>query len=139
MKHEHKDINFSDERGTITDIFVDRPFSHSVLIHSRKGAVRGNHYHQQSYQCDLVIQGRMAIFGRKKDSDIIEERIAGPNDWSEWGFGDVHEFIALDDEVIFISFVNGTRAGTDYENDTFRIPTPLHVLKGRSLEDILKQ
>ena len=138
MIQEKKQINFTDDRGTITDIFVSRPFEHGVLIHSKKGSVRGNHYHEKSLQCDIMIQGRMVAFSRKAGSDEIDERIVGPNDWAEWERGEVHEFIALDDDVIFMSFVNGPRGGDAYESDTYRIPVPLHELKGCTLKELLK-
>ncbi len=137
MIYERKTINFTDERGTIMDAFVSRPFEHGVLIHSNRGAVRGNHYHKESLQCDLVIAGRMAVFSRKAGSDAIEERVVGPNDWLEWDKEEAHEFIALDDEAIFMSFVNGLRGGQSYESDTYRIPVPLHELAGKSLEQVL--
>jgi dTDP-4-dehydrorhamnose 3,5-epimerase-like enzyme len=137
MKQEQKEINFTDERGTIMDVFVSRPFEHGVLIHSRKGAVRGNHYHKESLQCDLVIAGRIAVFSRAPGSETIEERVVGPNDWIEWDKEEVHEFIALDDEAVFMSFVNGLRGGQSYESDTYRIPVPLHELAGKTLEQVL--
>jgi dTDP-4-dehydrorhamnose 3,5-epimerase-like enzyme len=137
MKQERKEINFTDDRGTIMDVFVSRPFEHGVLIHSAKGSVRGNHYHKESLQCDLMIKGRMAVFSRKSGSEVIEERVVGPQDWAEWEKEEVHEFIALDDEVIFMSFVNGPRGGDAYESDTYRIPVPLHELAGKTLEQVL--
>jgi dTDP-4-dehydrorhamnose 3,5-epimerase-like enzyme len=137
MAHSHKSVSFSDERGDIVDIFVSRPFEHGVLIRSKKGAVRGNHYHQESLQCDLVITGRMAVFSRKSGSEEIEERVVGPNDWTEWEKGEAHEFVALDDEVVFMSFVSGVRGGDSYERDTHRLPVALHVLAGKTIDQIL--
>lgn len=138
MKFEQKKVNFTDDRGTIMDVFVGRPFEHCVVIHSTKGSVRGNHYHAKSEQADFMIQGRMVAFSRKAESDVIEERVLSAGDWTEWDRSEVHEFIALGDDVIFMSVVNGPRGGDNYENDTFRLPVPLHELKGRKLEDILK-
>jgi dTDP-4-dehydrorhamnose 3,5-epimerase-like enzyme len=138
MIQENKKPNFTDDRGTIMDIFVNRPFEHCVIVRSRKGSVRGNHYHKLSFQCDFMVSGKMAVFSRKEGSDVIEERVVGPNEWVEWEKSEVHEFIALDDDVAFVTFVNGPRGGDNYESDTFRLPVPLHELKGRSIEDILQ-
>jgi dTDP-4-dehydrorhamnose 3,5-epimerase-like enzyme len=130
--------NFTDDRGAIMDIFVNRPFEHCVTVSSKKGSVRGNHYHKLSSQCDFMVSGRMAVFSRKEGSEEIEQTIVGPHDWVEWDKSEVHEFIALDDDVVFVTFVNGPRGGDNYESDTYRLPVPLHELKGVSLEDILK-
>jgi len=137
MKHIRKQVDFTDERGDIMDAFVSRPFEHGVLIRSKKGAVRGNHFHQESLQCDLVITGRMAVFSRKAGSEKIEECVVGPNDWTEWEKGEAHEFIALDDDVVFMSFVSGVRGGDAYEKDTYRLPVALHELAGKTIDQIL--
>ena len=138
MIQERKPINFTDDRGTIMDVFVSTPYEHCVIVRSKRGSVRGNHYHEKSQQSDIMIQGRMVSFSRKVGSDEIVERVLEPNDWTEWEKGEAHEFVALDDTVIFASFVNGPRGGDNYESDTIRIPKPLHEIKGRKIEDILE-
>ncbi len=124
MKIENKKINFEDARGTITDIFVKEPQSHCTIIFSKKGAIRGNHYHKQSVQSDFIVSGKMQIFSKKLDSDKVESKIVGPNTLITWDFSEVHAFTALEDSI-FITFVNGVRGGDDYEKDTFRVDKPL--------------
>ena len=137
MKIEQKRVNFTDDRGTIMDIIVDRPFDHCAIIYSKKGSVRANHYHKESIQSDFIVSGKMLIFSRKMGSDVIEEHVANANDLVEYETGEAHEFIALED-LVFVTIVKGPRGGGNYENDTFRLATPLHEEKGRSLESILK-
>ena len=125
MKLTHKEVNFEDGRGTITDIFTNEPRQHCTIIHSTKGSVRGNHYHKHTHQSDFMVSGRMQVFSRKMGSDKIVETIVGPRDFMEWELGEAHEFIALED-LTFVTFHNGPRGGEDYESDTYRFEPPLH-------------
>mgnify|MGYP001559876240 CR=1 FL=1 len=134
MKQVQKQVDFTDDRGTIMDIFVSRPFEHCVIVKSNKDSVRGNHYHKESDQCDFMVKGKMKVFSRKAGSDLIEETIVEENDWVEWEKGEIHEFIALE-EVIFVTFVNGPRGGDNYENDTYRLKIPLHEQLEQGITD----
>jgi len=45
-----------DERGTITNVFEGR-IEHVAVIASRKGSVRGNHYHKTDHQYIYLVSG----------------------------------------------------------------------------------
>jgi|SRR3989344_3041795 len=130
MKIERKKVNFKDERGTITDIFVEEPHEHCTLIFTKKGGVRGNHYHKLSKQFDFLISGKFEVYSRKKGEKKIAKGTWKPNELVTWEPSEAHEFIALEDSV-WITFVNGLRGGDDFEKDTYRLETPLHVEKAR--------
>ncbi len=138
MKIEHRDINFEDGRGAITDVFVGTPKEHCTLITTKKGGVRGNHYHTFSQQSDFVVSGSFKIYSQKVGENKVEEATIGANDFVTWDTNEVHEFIALEDSV-FITFVNGPRGGDDFETDTFRVPTPLHEQYAKSLHTVLEK
>ncbi|MEK7613206.1 MAG: hypothetical protein AAB449_03640 [Patescibacteria group bacterium] len=125
MQIIHKPINFEDARGTITDIFVNDPKQHCTIILSKKGSVRGNHYHKLSRQHDFVVSGKFEIYGQKIGEQNITKNVIGPNDLVVWEPGEAHEFVALED-TIFITFVDGVRGGEDFEKDTYRLEKPLH-------------
>lgn len=126
--------DFKDARGTIMDIFVNEPYQHCVIVHSKKGSVRGNHYHAKSQQTDFMLYGEMKAFSRKKGSSKIETSVVKPNDMTYWEKGEVHEFIAVTD-CGFLSFVNGPRGGDNYESDTYRLKIPLHEQLKRRITD----
>ena len=138
MKVEHKKVNFTDDRGTIMDIFTGEPREHCTVIHSVKGSMRGNHFHKLTMQSDFMVMGKMRIFSRKADSAEVVETIVEANDFIQWELGEAHEFIALED-LIFVTFHNGPRGGTDYESDTFRLVIPLHEQKEKGLVDLALQ
>jgi dTDP-4-dehydrorhamnose 3,5-epimerase-like enzyme len=127
MKLEHKPINFEDGRGTITDIFVNVPKQHCTIILTKKGGIRGNHYHKVSRQHDFIVSGSFESYGKDMNTDgaKVEKYILQKNDLATWEPDEAHEFVALEDTV-FITFVDGVRGGEDFEKDTYRLDTPLH-------------
>jgi len=125
MKIVKKKINFKDARGTITDIYVGEPREHCTIIFTKKGGVRGNHYHKHSQQDDYLVSGKMAVYGKKTGGKIVK-KILRPSELVTWEKGEVHEFVALENSV-FITFVNGPRGGDSFEKDTYRVETPLHL------------
>ena len=125
MQREHKPVNFQDFRGTITDIFVQDPKEHCSIILTHKGAVRGNHFHKLSRQCDFIVSGSFEVFSQRAGETAVENMIVGPSDLVTWPPNVAHEFVALEDSVM-ITFVDGVRGGENYEKDTYRLSTPLH-------------
>ena len=125
MKLKKLTVNFEDERGTIMDILVHTPKDHATIIFTKKGGVRGNHYHTHSEQSDFLISGKMKILTQKEGEEIVET-IMEPNMHVEMEAREAHTFIALEDSL-FITFVKGPRGGTDYESDTHRLSVPLHT------------
>ena len=109
----------SDGRGTISDI-LDRETVDSVsIITSRAGAVRGNHYHQETTQYVFVIEGRLRFTCQRPGGDR-RSFVADSGSLVTSEPGDRHAMRALEDAV-FIAMSRGPRAGRDYEADTYRL------------------
>jgi quercetin dioxygenase-like cupin family protein len=128
MKVEKKEINFEDARGTITDIFAHHPIDHATIIFTKKGGIRGNHYHKLSAQHDYLISGSFEVYGQKVGAREITKSIWVPGEFITWEPNEAHEFIAREDSL-WITFVKGLRGGEDFEKDTYRLDTPIHTLK----------
>ena len=124
MKVLHKKINFQDERGTITDIFINDPKEHGTIIFSKKGAVRGNHYHKKSTQYTFIISGKLIMLSQKIGVKKIYRHILRPNDLMIHSPKEAHTLIA-DEDTIFLALAEGVRGGKNYEKDTFRLSDPL--------------
>ena len=61
---------FEDERGAISNI-LEEPISHVAIITSKKGSVRGNHYHPGQIQYEYLVSGSYESVSKdlkKKDS-----------------------------------------------------------------------
>lgn len=124
MKVWNKEVNFEDDRGTIRDILTHTPVEHVTVIESKKGAVRGNHYHKDTLQYDYIVSGKMKILSRPTGSDTVESVIATPGALILHDLSEAHTLIALEDSV-FLSITQGTRGGEAYEEDTYRLEAPL--------------
>ena len=109
--------NYSDSRGTITDLIVTPDYS-VTHITFKKGAVRGNHYHRKTIQIDFLLKGRLL---RNYDGS---ERFMEAGQSEELKPNIPHAYMALrDSEMLSVCF--GVRRGSDYEKDVIRLKKPL--------------
>jgi quercetin dioxygenase-like cupin family protein len=127
MKVISKKAAFEDERGKIIDILGKEVIEYVTLISSKKGAVRGNHYHKESVQYTFLLYGTLKLLtqipGRK-----IETRRIKPGDLVITPPMEKHALIALEDSE-FLVFTRGPRGGKNYEKDTYRLTEKLTDLE----------
>lgn len=104
----------TDERGTIKDLLVTDGYSVTHITFT-DGAVRGNHYHKETRQLDLIMKGKLLCAQNRN------EKIVKFGDVVQHYPNDKHAYKALElSEMISICF--GKRRGEHYEEDTFRLP-----------------
>jgi quercetin dioxygenase-like cupin family protein len=115
--------SFTDERGEIRDLLRDVDLDSVTLISSNRGAVRGNHYHNETEQYTYVISGTLQWITRVAGKDA-EEHEARAGDLILSPAGEQHAMKAQEDAVMLV-FTRGPRSGLDYESDTFRLEDPL--------------
>ncbi|MFH1077814.1 MAG: cupin domain-containing protein [Patescibacteria group bacterium] len=127
MIFTHLPINFEDGRGSIRDIFAREPKDTCTIIVSKKGAVRGNHYHKQSTQYTYVVSGQLTMLSQKVGETAIEKHVLREGDMMTHGPNEAHAMTA-DEDTTFLAFADGLRGGEDYEKDTFRLDVPLQDL-----------
>ena len=114
--------NFTDARGTITDIFYKRNINHGCIITNEPGAVRGNHYHKHTTQFTYVLSGTLHYYSRPVDSnEPADSIVAGPGSFIISLPMEVHGMKAGEEGCTFIAFAEGPRGGEDYESDTVRV------------------
>ena len=113
--------SFSDNRGTITDIFFKKSINHACLITNTPGAVRGNHYHNYTTQYTYILSGSLEYYSSKVGSDVAQLYIAVPGNMIISEPGEIHAMKAGDNGCVFIAFAEGPRGGEDYETDTIRV------------------
>lgn len=109
--------SFTDGRGTIRDLYVTDEYS-ITHITFKKGAIRGNHYHKETIQKDMVMSGELVCATSDGKTPISTGNIIihEPNE--------PHAYQAITDaEILSICF--GKRRGEHYEEDTIRLETPL--------------
>ena len=55
---------FEDKRGYLLKI-LDKGFSSSIEIFSKKGTIRANHYHKKDWHYCYVLKGKIAYYHRR--------------------------------------------------------------------------
>ncbi len=114
---------FTDSRGRIVDILDGVPVECVTLLTSKKGAVRGNHYHKKTTQYTFVLEGRLKLY-TQQPGERVRARVVSAGGLVTTPPNERHAFVALEDSVI-IACAHGPRSGRSYEADTFRLETPI--------------
>jgi dTDP-4-dehydrorhamnose 3,5-epimerase-like enzyme len=112
---------FEDERGSVYDV-VEKNVGHVGMITSKKGTVRGNHYHKESTQYTFVISGKVRYTEKDLRQSSSKRRtfLLSPNDLIETPPHVAHVFRFLEDSVI-IDLTTKSRNDDGYEDDTVRL------------------
>jgi quercetin dioxygenase-like cupin family protein len=113
----------ADRRGTITDVLDGTRVECVTLVTSKKGAVRGNHYHKKTTQYTYVLDGRFRLFTQRVGRSV-QSRLVKAGDLVVTPPLERHAFVALEDSLL-IACAHGPRAGRSYESDTYRLAVPI--------------
>tara|TARA_R100000152_G_C6775129_1_gene203340 strand:- start:929 stop:1333 length:405 start_codon:yes stop_codon:yes gene_type:complete len=110
-----------DDRGTIVDIFYKSNIEHAAVIKSKKGSIRGNHYHLYTTQHMLITKGSLEYWYKplnsKEESKVL---LMKEGDFVTTPPSEIHALKILEDNE-FVVFTTGLRGGKDYEEDTVRL------------------
>ncbi len=123
MKLKRLKVDFKDARGVIMDILDDVPMNAITWLTSRKGVVRGNHFHKKTVQYTYLVQGKVR-YHWAKGAGKIHSCVLKPGDLAISPAGETHTVEALADSA-FLAISYGPRHGKNYEADTYR---PLRLL-----------
>jgi quercetin dioxygenase-like cupin family protein len=113
----------TDRRGSITDLIDGLPVECVTLLTSKKGAVRGNHYHRKTTQYAYVLRGRFKLYTQRRGQSI-RSRVVKTGDLIVTPPNERHAFVALEHSLL-LACAHGPRAGRSYESDTYRLDVPL--------------
>lgn len=113
----------TDARGTITDLIAEEGINAATVITFAKGAVRANHYHEHTVQWNYVMHGEVLLATQMPGGEKLE-RVLRKGDFARTREHERHALKALSDAEVLI-LTRGPRAGSQYEDDTFRLTQPL--------------
>lgn len=113
----------TDARGTITDLISDDEVNAVTLITFTKGAVRANHYHERTIQWNYILSGEILLVTQMPGAERIE-KVLKKGDFAVTRENERHALQGVTEAEVLI-LTKGPRAGTQYENDTFRLAEPL--------------
>lgn len=118
----------SDDRGEITDLVVNEAITAITRITFSTGAVRANHYHKHTVQWNYVVSGRIKIVTQLPNQPR-QEAVLLPGELAVTRENEQHALEALEPSELLV-FTRGPRSGEAYEEDTFRLETPLIMPSG---------
>ena len=120
QKNEEIEIgkdNFIDDRGLISNYYIDDSINMIGYVESVKGSVRGNHYHPVQTQKCLLIKGK--YISATKDlidpNSVLETRLVNEGEMSTIPPNVAHTMIFLENSI-FLNLVNGERAHKNFGN-----------------------
>lgn len=91
------DPDHVDDRGTITNIINNETVRSITIIHSKKGSVRGNHYHKRSGNYVFVLDGRMELVVIANETEMRHTLTAGSMVWIPKNMP--HAFLAIEEST----------------------------------------
>src|SRR5262245_61679317 len=115
---------FADDRGAIQPLVVV-PMESCVLITSKKGTVRANHYHRTDWHYCYVLSGRIEYYHRPHGSDGQPARVVVDTGQMFFTPPNVDHAMVFPEDTSFLTWGRNSRAQEVYEADVVRIP-PIH-------------
>lgn len=113
---------FEDERGSIWDFLTNEEINHVGFLISKKGAIRGKHFHKIQKQYTLVLSGK--IYVRMKDirdkNAKLEEFDLNEMEMVLFSPFVYHSIESIEDSKCLV-FTSVGRNYEAYEKDTFRV------------------
>ncbi len=110
---------YEDDRGVIQDLLAG-PIDGVTEIFTRKGAIRGNHTHNETTQWTYVVWGSLRAVERVPGQEAPTDRVFGAGEMICDRAGVAHAWEAVEDTKVLV-FIRGPRSGADYESDTQRL------------------
>ncbi|MEM7250898.1 MAG: cupin domain-containing protein [Pseudomonadota bacterium] len=111
---------FKDDRGVIQPL-VDLIMKSAVMITSKKGAVRANHYHKTDWHYCYVVNGCIEYYHRPTGSDQEPEKIMLKTGEMVFTPPMVDHAMKFPEDTTFLTLSRNPRDQESYEADVVRI------------------
>lgn len=100
LKTIKTDFHFIDERGTIVQL-IHQGYRQINVITSKRGVVRGGHYHKQNEEAFYVISGELEVVVNGESFHF------GSGDFFGIEVNDMHSFHFLEDTILVSMYSDG--------------------------------
>jgi len=111
---------FVDARGSILPL-VDREMRSAVLISSKKGSLRANHYHATDWHYCFVLEGCIEYFYRPHGSTAEPERVLAPAGTMVFTPPQMEHAMRFPEDTRFVTLGRNRRDQASYEADIVRV------------------
>ena len=115
--------DFTDDRGTITDLLNGIEIRHAAVITSVGDTVRGNHFHHVAGQFNYLISGEVEVLWREPGKEVEVARLL-PGGYAYFPPKCEHAIHFLKDSEL-LTLTTQERDDGGYERDTVRLEVPL--------------
>ena len=110
-----------DARGSIQPL-VDAPMESCVLIASKRGTVRANHYHQTDWHYCYVVSGSIDYYWRPHGSSEKPKHVSIRTGQMFFTPPLVDHAMVFPEDTSFLTWGRNSRAQEVYEADVVRVP-----------------
>ena len=111
---------FVDDRGIIQPI-VDVDLKSAVLITSKKGSIRANHYHKTDWHYCTVLEGSIRYYWRLVGLSTKPNEILIKKNQTFYTPPMVEHAMFFEEQTTFLTLGGNSRKQTSYENDLVRV------------------
>lgn len=109
-----------DDRGAIQPL-VEMMMKSAVLIDSKKGALRANHYHKTDWHYCYVLKGCIEYYHRPTGSGRPPEKLLVKKGQMVFTPPMVDHAMKFPEDTVFLTLSRNPRDQTSYEADVVRI------------------
>lgn len=114
------DTPFTDARGIIQNLVL-KPLNSAVVITSRKGTVRANHYHKTDWHYCFVVKGSIDYFHRPVGSIEEPKKISIRQGQLFFTPPMVEHAMVFTDDTVFMTLAHNVRTHENHEEDVVRV------------------
>ena len=111
---------FVDDRGAIQPL-VDRMMKSAVMIQSKKGALRANHYHKTDWHYCYVISGTIEYYHRITGSTEEPEMLLVKTGQMVFTPPMIDHGMKFPEDTVFLTLSRNPRDQATYEADVVRV------------------
>ena len=111
---------FIDERGGIQPL-VDMTMKSCVLISSKKGTIRANHYHKTDWHFCYVLEGEIDYYHREVDDKGVPKMEKIKKDELFFTPPMVEHAMVFHKDTVFLTLGGNSRVQSEYEADLVRV------------------
>lgn len=112
---------FVDARGAIIPLVDDVPMRSALMISSRKGTVRANHYHKTDWHYCYVVDGAIDYFERPVGSRRKARKTTLRKGDLFWTPPMVEHAMFFPVDTVFLTLSRNERSQKAYEEDLVRV------------------
>lgn len=114
------DKPFIDERGVIQPI-IDVDMKSAVLITSKKGSIRANHYHKTDWHYCTILEGSIRYYWRNVGDSNKPSNLLIKKNETFYTPPMVEHAMFFEEDTLFLTLGGNSRKQISYEEDLVRV------------------